>query len=390
MLAKLLINRAVLPILTCLIILVSCKVTQKATESSTPPKVEEKTPPASITPDVVHKEQEKYFKSVRQLTYNGDNAEAYWSFDDSKLVLQAKNDKWEVLCDQIFVIENDYDQLANGIPKMLSTGNGRTTCSYFMPGDTSVLYASTHAHDTSCPIAPPRVINGKYVWPIYAEYDIFTADLEGNITKRLTNIDGYDAEATVSPDGKKIVFTSIRNGDLDLYTMNIDGSGVKQITSDLGYDGGGFFSPDSKEIVFRAGRPASSEEAAEYKGLLKQNLIQPTDMEIYIINADGTNLRKITDLGGANWAPYWHPSGEKIIFASNHHSKAGFPFNLFMINKDGSGLEQVSFGRKFDSFPMFSNDGTKLAFSSNRNNGGTRSTNVFIAEWQEPEVKAKD
>jgi len=218
---------------------------------------------------------------------------------------------------------------------------------------------------------------------VYNTFDIFVSDLNGKVLKQLTNSPGYDAEATVSPDGKKIVFTSTRSGDLELYTMNIDGSDVKQITNGLGYDGGAFFSPDSKKLVFRASRPKTEEDIKNYKDLLAQNLVQPTNLEIYTCNADGTDLKQITNLGGANWAPYFHPSSKKIIFASNHHTTGGRVFNVFAINLDGTGLQQLTHDKIFDSFPMFSHDGKKIVFASNRNNGGTRDTNIFIADWVE-------
>jgi Tol biopolymer transport system component len=325
-------------------------------------------------------ENEVHLKNIKQLTFGGDNAEAYFSFNGKNLVFQATNSKWGVSCDQIYMMP--IDGLNSNMPKLLSTGKGRTTCSYFMPGDTSIIYASTHLADDECP-ETPRLVNGKYVWPIYSTFDIFTADINGKIINQLTNEAGYDAEATVSPDGKKIVFTSDRSGDLELYTMNIDGSDLKQITFGLGYDGGAFFSPDSKKIVFRASRPETEEEKNEYLGLLKQGLVQPSKMEIYVCNADGSELQQITKLGGANWAPYFHPSGQSIVFASNHHSPGGRIFNLFSIRLDGTGLKQITFDKTFDAFPMFSPDGKYLVFASNRNNGGTRDTNVFIAEWVE-------
>ena len=326
--------------------------------------------------------QEKHFKSLKQLTYGGDNAEAYWSFGDEALVFQSNNPKWGVNCDQIYVMNLPGGKVDTIPPQMVSTGKGRTTCAYFMPGDTSIVYASTHLDDENCPPVPERK-EGRYVWPIYAGYDIFEADLDGNIMRKLTDEPGYDAEATLSPNGDKIVFTSTRSGDLELYTMNIDGSDVKQITSDLGYDGGAFFSPDGSKIVWRASRPKTDEEVAKYKGLLEEGLVEPTNMELFVANADGSDARQITDLGNANWAPFFHPSGEKILFSSNHNSQRGFPFNLFMINLDGTGLEQVTFDEAFDSFPMFSYDGKYLVFASNRNNGRTRDTNLFIAEWQD-------
>ncbi|MBT8218407.1 MAG: PD40 domain-containing protein [Bacteroidia bacterium] len=325
--------------------------------------------------------QEKHLKNIRQLTFGGDNAEAYWSFDDTKLVFQANNPKWGTECDQIYYLDLNNLPDRSEVAPLLSTGKGRTTCSYFMPGDQSIIYASTHLGNEACPPAPERREDGKYVWPIYETFDIFTADLDGNILKQLTDTPGYDAEATLSPQGDKIVFTSLRTGDLELYTMNIDGSDVQQVTDELGYDGGAFFSPDGTKLIFRASRPQTDEEQAEYKSLLAEGLVQPTNMELYVCNIDGSELKKITELGNANWAPFFHPSGEKIIFASNHQSTRGFPFNLYMINIDGTGLEQITYDDTFDSFPMFSYDGKKLVFASNRNNGGTRDTNLFIADW---------
>ena len=324
--------------------------------------------------------EEVHLKNVRQLTFGGDNAEAYFSFDDKRIVFQSNNEAWGLGCDQIFI--SDLTAM-KAKPKMISTGHGRTTCSYFMPGNETIVYASTHAVHDSCPPAPERIIDGKYVWPIYREYDIYVANQDGEEVTQLTEKPGYDAEATVSPDGKMIVYTSLQSGDLELWTMNVDGSDKKQVTNLLGYDGGAFFSPDSKKLVFRASRPKEGEEADAYKALLLKGLIQPTALEIFTCNVDGSELKQITNLGKANWAPFFHPSGKKIIFASNYNGTRGFQFNLYMINVDGSGLEQITHDNTFDSFPMFSFDGTKLIFSSNRNNGGTHDTNIFIADWVE-------
>ena len=252
-----------------------------------------------------------------------------------------------------------------------------------MPGNQSVLYASTRSGGDACPPSPERREDGKYVWPIYSDFDIYIADLKGNIIDTLVSGPGYDAEATVSAQGDKIVFTSDRSGDLELYTCDIDGSDVKQITFELGYDGGAFFSPDGTKLIFRSSRPKTDEEIKEYKDLLAEGLVMPTNMELYICNADGSDLKQITKLGKANWAPFFHPSGKKIIFSSNHAADRGYSFNLFMINLDGTGLEKITHDQVFDAFPMFSYDGKKLIFSSNRNNGGTRNTNLFIADWVE-------
>ncbi|MGV6829062.1 MAG: TolB family protein [Flavobacteriales bacterium] len=325
--------------------------------------------------------EEKHFKTLRQVTFGGDNAEAYWSFDDKQLVFQSNNKAWGLECDQMFLI-NFNDTFKDKKPPMVSTGKGRTTCSYFLPDNKHIIYASTHLVDEDCPEVPLKK-DGKYVWPVYDSFDIFVADLQGNITAQLTNEKGYDAEPTVSPKGDKIVFTSTRSGDLELYTMNIDGSNVKQITFELGYDGGAFFSPDGSQIIFRSSRPKTEEEIKEYKDLLANGLVQPTQMELYICNADGSNLRQLTHLGNANWAPFFHPSGKKVLFSSNFESKRGFPFNLYMIDTDGKNLEKVTHSETFDAFPVFSNNGKYLVFSSNRNNGGGHDTNLFIAEWQD-------
>lgn len=323
----------------------------------------------------------KYLRNIKQLTFGGNNAEAYWSFDDEMLVFQSDYAAWGAECDQIFYTDWKRDDLKKEAPQLISTSLGRTTCSYFLPGNQSIVYASTHLSGESCPPVPERRADGKYVWPIYESYDIFTADLEGNILTQLTKEPGYDGEATVSPKGDKIVFTSMRTGDLELFTMNLDGSELTQVTFDLGYDGGAFFSPDGTKLVWRASRPETEEEQAEYLELLQEGLVKPTEMELYVANVDGSEMKKITDLGQANWAPFFHPSGEKIIFASNHHTERGFPFNLYLINLDGTGLIQLTEDETFDAFPVFSNDGKYLVFSSNRNNGGTRDTNLFVAEW---------
>ncbi|MCB0662121.1 MAG: PD40 domain-containing protein [Saprospiraceae bacterium] len=332
------------------------------------------------TVDSLRYDQESHFKNLKQLTFGGDNAEAYFSFSGNELVLQVTNPAWGIECDQIFTFPTS--GITGERPAMVSTGKGRTTCSYFMPGDSTIVYASTHLAADTCP-SSPRSVNGKYVWGIYDSYDIFIADKKGNILKQLTDNPGYDAEATVSPDGTKIVFTSTRSGDLELYTMDIDGSNVKQVTDKLGYDGGAFFSPDSKRLVFRASRPTDKEDVKTYTDLLKQGLVQPTNMEIYTCNVDGSDMKEVTNLGGANWAPFYHPSGNKIIFSTNHHTESGRQFNLFSINTDGTGLEQITYDNVFDAFPMFSPDGKYLVFSSNRNNGGGRDTNVFLAEWED-------
>lgn len=333
------------------------------------------------------KTHETHLHNITKLTNGGDNAEAYFSPDGKKLTMQISNPKANIHCDQIFIKDLNNADSVNNL-SLVSTGKGRTTCSFFMPDGKHILYASTHETDTSCPAPPKARQDGKYVWAIYPSFDIYISDLKGKIVKKLTNSPGYDAEAVVSPDGKKICFTSMRSGDLELWTMNLDGSNLKQITNELGYDGGAFFSHDSKKLVYRASRPNTPEEISTYKNLLVENLVMPTAMELYTCNIDGTNKKQITHLGKANWAPYFHPNNDKIIFASNHHSTRGYDFQLYLVDTNGNRLKQITWESNFNAFPMFSPDGKKLAFSSNRNQSAPHETNVFIADWVEVAEKA--
>jgi TolB protein len=330
--------------------------------------------------------QEPHLANITQLTFGGDNAEAYFSPDSKKLAFQSNNAAWGLKCDQIFALDIKKAKKTQKkyLPRLISTGKGRTTCSYYMPNNKDILYASTHEAGAECPPAPDYSKTGKYLWAIFESFDIFIANKKGNIIKKLTNSPGYDAEATVNAQGTKIVFTSLRSGDLELWTMDMDGSNQKQITFGLGYDGGAFFSPDGKKIVFRASRPQTEEEQKEYKELLAQGLVAPTNMEIYTCNVDGSDIKQITKLGKANWAPYYHPDNKRIVFSSNHASTGrGFNFQVYIINEDGTGLKAITSESQFNAFPMFSPDGKKIAWSSNRNNNGTRDTNVFIADWVE-------
>lgn len=333
--------------------------------------------------DTLRLPEETHFKNIQQLTFGGDNAEGYFSYDGKKIVFQRTAPADGIHCDQIFV--GDVPELGKPFEyKMVSTGKGRTTCAFFTKDNQHVIYASTHLASDDCPPVVDREKYGnRYIWPLYAGYDIFMADLNGNIVKQLTNAEGYDAEATLSPDGKLMVYTSVKNGDLDLYVMNIETGEEQQVTTELGYDGGAWFSPDGTKLLWRASRPSTPEEIKEYKELLAEGLVAPTNMEVFVSDMDGKNQRKVTSLGKANWAPNFMPDSERIIFASNHEYERGFPFNIYTMNGDGSNLQKVSRDKGFDAFPMFSYDGKKIAFSSNRNNGGTRDTNLFIADWEE-------
>jgi TolB protein len=325
---------------------------------------------------------EKHFRNMQQLTFGGDNAEAYLSFDDQYLIFQRTNPAEGLLCDQMFIGKLPTKPGEPFHYKMVSSGKGRTTCGFFMKDGKHIIYASTHLSADTCPPKPDRAKYGnKYIWPIYSGYDIFMADLDGKIVKRLTDTKGYDAEATLSPDGKRMIFTSVRDGDLDLYIMDLTNYKTTRITHELGYDGGAWFSEDGKKIVWRASRPKTPEEIKEYKDLLKEDIVAPTQMEVWTANADGTDAKQITHYGQANWAPNFIPGSSKIIFCSNHEYKRGFPFNMYTLNADGSSLEKISHDKGFDAFPMFSRDRRKIVFSSNRNNGGGHDTNVFIADW---------
>lgn len=319
-------------------------------------------------------EGEKHLANIKMLTDEGENAEAYLSFDEKKLIYQSSNG--DMKCDQIFTMNIDGKD-----KKMVSTGFGKTTCSYFLPGDKKIIYASTHLADKDCPPAPDY--SKGYVWKLYNTFDIFSANADGSDVKQLTFTDGYDAEATLSPVGDKIVFTSLRSGDPEIYTMDIDGSNQTRLTFEKGYDGGPFFSLDGSKIVFRASRPKTKQELKDYDDLVENGLVRPTALELYVMDADGKNIQKVTDLGKASFAPFFFPDAKRIIFASNVNSKTGRNFDLYMVNVDGTELEQITFNDTFDGFPMFTRDGKHLVFASNRFNKKPGDTNIFIADWIE-------
>jgi TolB protein len=319
-------------------------------------------------------EGEKHLSNIRMLTDSGENAEAYLSFNEKELIFQSTHG--DMKCDQIFTMNLDGSD-----KKMVSTGKGRTTCSYFLPGDKKIIYASTHLAGDDCPPPPDR--SKGYVWKLYESFDIFSANADGTNVQRLTSADGYDAEATVSPKGDKIIFTSTRDGDPELYTMNLDGTNQTRLTFQKGYDGGAFFSMDGSKIVFRASRPKTAEELADYEDLAKNGMFRPSILEIYVMNADGSDIQQVTNLGKASFAPFFHPDGKRIIFSSNVNSTNGRNFDLYLINIDGTGLEQITFNETFDGFPMFTRDGKHLVFCSNRFDKQEGDTNVFIADWND-------
>jgi len=373
-----LVNRQLIPI-TCIalaatIAAVGCgRQPEPTVDTAGPPATSaavETSVPRTYPPDP----QERHFSELTMLTDGGENAEAYFSFDGTSLIFQSTRPPYG--CDQMFTIP-----VAGGPLTLVSTGTGRTTCGYFLPGDEHVIYSSTHLGGDECPPTPDH--SRGYVWPIYPSYDLFRANADGSDPVRLTDTPGYDAEATVSPLGDRIVFTSMRDGDLDIYSMNLDGSGVVRLTDQLGYDGGPFFSPDGTKIVYRAHHPTDPSEVEDYTTLLADGLIRPSKLEIWVMDADGSNKLRITDLGVAAFAPFFLPSGDRIIFSTNYGDPTGREFDLFVVNLDGSGLEQVTFSGGFDGFPMFAPDGETFVFCSNRHNSNPGETNVFVTKWVE-------
>jgi TolB protein len=316
--------------------------------------------------------------NLRRLTFGGQNAEAYFSADGRQIIFQASLPGGPP-CDQIFAMNVDGSGL-----RRISTGTGRTTCGYFYPSGERVLFSSTHHRSAECP--PPVDRSRGYIWPLHP-YDIFVANPDGTGLRQLTDNPGYDAEATISPDGTRIIFTSDRDGDLDLYVMDADGGNVRRLTTEVGYDGGAFFSPDGTKIVYRAHHPTDPAELADYRSLLRERLIRPGEVELWVMDADGSNKRQITRNGAANFAPFFHPSGQRIIFSSNLHAPGGREFDLFMVDLDGGNLERITHSAGFDGFPMFSPDGTKLIFASHRGSD-RRESDLFIADWNETPARA--
>jgi Tol biopolymer transport system component len=322
--------------------------------------------------DPLRHPEERHLRNIRQLTFGGENAEAYFSRDDASLSFQSTRPPYS--CDQIFTMDPDGSNV-----RLVSTGKGRTTCSFWFPDRSRVLFSSTHLASPDCPPRPD--MSKGYVWALYDSFDIFSARPDGSDLRRLTDAPGYDAEATIADDGSRIVFTSTRDGDPEIYTMKLDGTDVRRLTHEVGYDGGPFFSADGKKIVYRADHPETEAEKADFAALMAEHLIRPGKLELFVMDADGSNKRQVTRLGAASFAPCFHPDGKRIIFASNVADPKGRNFDIYLVNVDGTGLERVTYDESFDGFPMFSHDGKRLVFASNRNGKVKGETNVFIADW---------
>ncbi len=317
-------------------------------------------------------EGETHLANLKQLTFGGQNAEAYFSYDASELIFQSNRDS--LPCDQIFRMNSDGSNV-----RMVSNGKGVTTCSFISPDGKKIIYASTYLAGDDCPPKPD--MSKGYVWALHKGFDIFQADPDGSNLVRLTNTPGYDAECVYSPQGDKILFTSVRNGDLDLYMMDSDGKNVEQLTNTPGYDGGGFFSLDGQWICWRASRP-TGKDLDEYKELLQQGLVHPMHLEIYVMNLKDRKPIQLTDNGAANFAPYFFPDGKSVIFASNVGDPQGMNFDLYTVDIATKKVERITYCPSFDAFPMFSHDGKKLVFASNRNSTKPHETNIFIADWK--------
>ena len=327
-------------------------------------------PPPSVKNDPPS--SEPHLKDIKQLTFGGENAEAYWSFDGKQLIMQAHQGEG---CDQIYRMQPGAE------PIRVSNGKGSTTCSYFLPGNQEVIYASTHLGGDACPPKPDH--SQGYVWALHDSYDIFRANADGTNIRQLTNSPGYDAEGTVCKKDGSIIFTSTRDGDIELYRMTADGKDVKRLTHTVGYDGGAFFNADCTKIVWRASRPKGA-ALDEFRALLAKHLVRPTELELYVGNADGSDATQVTYLNAASFAPFFYPGSQRIIFSSNYGDPKGREFDLWAINTNGTGLERITTAAGFDGFPIFSPDGKQLAFSSNRATPpGQHDTNVFLAQWDD-------
>jgi TolB protein len=326
---------------------------------------------AAVPPD----SGETHLRNLRQLTFGGQNAEAYFSASGGKLIFQREDSVPGGICDQEYVMNVDGTGL-----RRVSPGVGRTTCGWFFAHDRRIFYASTDRASALCPPRPDY--SHGYVWALY-DYDIFAADSDGAHRVQLTRNKGYDAEGTLSPDGSTIVFTSQRDGDLDIYTMKVDGTGVKRLTRTLGYDGGPIYSPDGRLIAYRSFHPGTTADSAEYRALLAQGVVRPLRMDLWVMNADGTNQHQVTHLAGASFAPAFTPDGKRLIFASNDRQPTTDNFDLYLVGLDGTGLERVTTSPGFNAFPMFSPDGKTLVWESGRGAKVPHETNIFVAEWVE-------
>ena len=317
---------------------------------------------------------------VRRLTVDGRRAgEGYWAPDSQRLVFQSEREPGNPFY-QIYALN-----LATGDAKRISPGAGKTTCAYFRPGSDQILFASTHHDPRSKALQQEELdfrASGKerrYAWDYDPEFEIYVASEASGQLTRLTSTRGYDAEASYSPDGQWIAFSSMRDAynriltpaeqkqlEVDpsyfaeIYIMRADGSGQRRLTNVIGYDGGPFFSPDGTHIVWRR---------FDAQGLIA---------DVWMMQVDGTDATQITHFASMSWAPFIHPSGEYLLFASN---KLGFEnFEVYMVDVDGKKEPvRVTYSDGFDGLPVPSPDGRRIAWTSSR--GGGREGQLFLADW---------
>ncbi len=327
-------------------------------------------PEAGKAVDDLLDKREKHFSQLRQLTFEGENAEAYFSPDGKKLIYQWTGPDGG--CDQQYILD-----LTSGERKMFSSGKGRTTCGYYdYPKGDRLIYATTEGGKAECPPPPDHSLG--YVWALYPDFELVWQKPGGEPEPFVAG-PGYDAEATVCFQTGQVVFTSTRSGDLELFIVDGDGKNLKQLTDLPGYDGGAFFSPDCKHIVWRASRP-EGKALADYKALLAKDMIRPSALEVFWMNVDGTGVKQLTDNGKANFGPYPLNGDAGVVFSSNMGDSER-EFDLYLVGLDGGEPERVTYTEGFDGFPMMSPDGEWFVFASNRADPKSRQTNLYIAKW---------
>jgi len=315
-------------------------------------------------------------ENVKQLSFQGDNGEAYFNSDDSKVIFQSKRNNNN--CDKLYIVDINGNNLTEFV-----ANDGAFTCAYFSLDDRYIFFSSTMHLGSECPEIYKDPNPRKYIWPL-RDYEIFRYD--NGAVKQLTNYSGYNAETTTHPFEEKVIFTSLRDGDINLFEMDYNGENVKQITSEYGYDGGAFYSPNGENIVWRAWYPTSDEEISMWKNNLAKKFIESVPLDIYVAKNDGSEKQRLTSNGATNWAPSWHPDGKHIVFSSNmddwreDYNAYGSNFELYMINIATKTLTRLTNNDTFDSFSVFSKNGKKIVFSSNRDAENPRNTNIFIAD----------
>jgi len=314
---------------------------------------------------------EDHLTKIKQLTREGENKKASFAPNNEKIIFQAMRDN--LRCDAIYSMKRDGSEI-----NLLSSGKGIAVSAKIAPDNESIIYSSTHKVDYQCPQRPEFSLD--YVWSLYRDYDVFVSDSFGGSTKRLTRTEDYDGNASYSPTGNRVVFTSNRSGDLELYLMNSDGSNVKQLTKAVGYDGDAVFSPDGKYIVWRASRPKGN-DLDEYRYQLSQGLLRAGKFELFLLKLGSKRAVRLTNNGATNFSPSFDPQSSKVIFSSNMSQDDGLNYDLYTVDIKTRKLERITYYSGFDGYPVFSSDGKKLLFTSSRNFRYKAETNIFTVDW---------